>query len=172
MLDSISKSLRFDPQIFVFQLLMFLVLWQVMKAVYWKPVLARIQDRHDDIENAHTTVEETRHEIETLRNDYQQRILVVETEARAQIQAAIKEAQAERERILAQARTDADATLREGITRLEQEKEEGLLQLREQITSLALDVAGKALGNASDPIALRTLITDRVQKSGGNPALN
>lgn len=172
MLDSITKSLNFDPKIFLMQVLMFLLLWGVMTAIYWKPVLGRIQSRQEEIEKAHTTVDQTRHEIESLRNSYQERILVVETEARTQIQNAIKEAQAEREQIIAQARADSDATLKEGIARIAQEKEQGLAQLREQITNLALDVAGKALGTASDSAALRPLITERVHNSGGNPARN
>jgi len=171
MLDSISKSLNFSPSIFLMQLVMFLILWGVMKALYWKPVLGRIQSRQDEIEKAHATVEQTRHEIEALRNSYQERILVVETEARSAIQTAIKEAQAERESILAQARAESEATLKEGIAQLERETGEGLAQLREQITNLALDVAGKALGSASDSVALRPLIAERVQ-SGGNPARN
>lgn len=171
MLDSIAKSLNFDPKIFLMQVLMFLCLWGIMKAIYWKPVLGRIQSRHDEIEQAHSTVEQTRREIETLRDQYHERILVVETEARTAIQTAIKEAQAERERILAQARADSEATLKEGVARLEQETEQGLAQLREQITNLALDVAGKALGSASDSAALRPLIAERVQ-AGGSAARN
>ncbi len=172
MLDSITKSLNFDPKVFLMQVVMFLLLWGIMKALYWKPVLGRVQSRHDEIERAHTTVEQTRNEIENIRNDYQARILVVETEARTQIQTAIKEAQAERERILAQARADAEATLKEGIARIERDKEEGMAQLRERIANLALDVAGKALGGASDRNALRPLIAERVQSSGGDPARN
>lgn len=170
MLDTIIKSLRFDSTIFLFQLVMFLVLWVVMTNIYWKPVLQRIGARQHAIEEAHDRVEATRHDMEQLRADYQARILEIETDARTRIQTAIKEAQTERERVIAEARAEADATLKQGIANLETEKNEAIVSLRSQITSLAIDVSVKALGSAGNADSLRPLVQKRVQS--GDPARN
>ncbi len=170
MLDAIIKSLRFDATIFLMQLIMFLVLWVIMTNIYWKPVLGRIGARQHAIEEAHDRVEATRQDMEQLRADYQARIIEIESEARTRIQSAIKEAQTERERAITEARADADATLKRGVANLETEKNEALVSLRDQISSLALDVSLKALGSAADVEALRPFVQQRVH--GGDPARN
>jgi F-type H+-transporting ATPase subunit b len=165
MLDNIIKSLRFDQSIFLMQIVTFLLLWTVMTAIYWKPVLARIQARQRAIEEAHDRVEATRKDIEALRTDYQTRIAEIESDARSRIQTAIKEAQTERERVIAEARAQTDAILKQGVADLEREKNEALAGMREQIARLALDVTSKALGSSADEKALSALIATRVQRN-------
>lgn len=101
MLDPIVHSLGFNVNVFLMQVVLFVVLWILMSHLFWNPVLARLRQRDQDIANAYKAVSDTQHEMEALRADYLARISQVEAEARARIQAAIREAQAERERILA-----------------------------------------------------------------------
>src|SRR5581483_3822263 len=161
MLDPIVHSLGFNVNVFLMQVVLFVVLWILMSHLFWNPVLARLRQRDQDIANAYKAVSDTQHEMEALRADYLARISPVEAEARARIQAAIREAQAERERILAEARAQTEETLQRGIAAIEREKEEALQ---------ALTAASKALGSAADPITLRHSIEERRAHSVGNGA--
>src|SRR5437879_6331998 len=130
-MESIIKSLSFDWRFFLAQIVLFIVLTIVLNQIFWKPMLAHLARRDKSIKDAYNTVEHTRHEMETLRADYQARIIKIESEARTHIQQAIKEAQTERERILTDARARADAALQEGVAAMEREKAEAFTSLRE-----------------------------------------
>jgi len=161
-MESIINSLRLDWRYLLAQVVLFVSLCLIMNQVYWKPMLAHLAKRDKSIKDAYDTVEETRHDMETLRADYQARIIKVESEARAHIQQSIKEAQTERERILAEARAQADAAIREGVAAMEREKTEALASLRERMIGIALTAVEKAVGNAVDPTALRRSVEQRV----------
>jgi F-type H+-transporting ATPase subunit b len=161
-MESIIKSLSFDWRFFLAQIVLFIVLTVVLNQVFWKPMLAHLARRDKSINDAYKTVEDTRHEMETLRADYQSRIVKIESEARTHIQQAIKEAQTERERILAEARARADAALQEGIAAMELEKAEAFTSLRERMIAIALSSVEKALGSAVDPRTLRNSIEARI----------
>ena len=172
-MDTILKSLSFNVQIFVAQIVMFIALWIVLSHLFWNPMLKHLRERGQRIDDAHQSVEAMRHEMETLRADYQTRIAQVEAEARSHIQAAVKEAQTERERLLSEARAQTDATLRQNTADGEREKTEALTMLQGRMTDMALAAVGKALGPTSDPTTLRRFLEEQIVKSakrGPGPA--
>ena len=160
-MDSIIKSLSFDWKFCIAQIVLFIVLCLVMNQCYWKPMLAHLAKRDQSIKDAYTTVESLRHEMETLRAEYQARIVKIEAEARTHIQQAIKEAQTEREHILTEARGLADAAIHSGVETMEREKAEAFTSMRERMVQIALTAVEKALGGAGDPNALRRAIEQR-----------
>ncbi len=162
MLEPIIKSLSFDWRYFIAQIVLFIVLYVVMNQVFWKPMLAHLARRDQTVKDAYRTVDLTRHEMETLRAEYQARIIKIEAEARSHIQQAIKEAQAGRERILADARAQADAAIQQGIESMEREKTDALTSLRERMVGIALTAVDKAVGRAIDPQTLRPGIVESV----------
>lgn len=164
-MQGILHSLKFDPTIFVYQVVLFLALWGIMYVLFWKPMLKHLSDRDQSIVDAYKHVEETKHEMEALRADYQARITQVEAEARAKIQTAIKEAQAERERLVSEARAKTEAAIKQGAAELEREKNQTLLASHSQMIELAMSAIGKALGSAGTPAQLRGVVEDRLSKN-------
>lgn len=161
-LQATAKSLAFDPKIFLLQLGLFIVLVQVMNAVFWKPVLAHLKLRDKEITDAYSQRDRLQSEMERLRADYLARLTVIEAEARSHIQTAIKEAQTERERLLAEARARSDEALKAGIASLDQEMAASLQALRGNMVGLASDAAGKALGHAVEPALIRSTVEKRL----------
>ncbi|HLV82073.1 MAG TPA: ATP synthase F0 subunit B [Chthonomonadaceae bacterium] len=159
---SILHNLGFSPTVFVFQIVLFIILWIVMSKIFWDPALAHLRARDQHIADVYHTVEATRHEMETLRADYLARMAQIEAEARSHIQAAIKEAQVERERLLAEARTHAEAAIRQGVADMERDRVEALESLRGRIVHLAMLTTSKALGPSVEPETLRRSIEERV----------
>ncbi len=161
----ILNSLGFNFLVFVGQIVLFVALLVVMNAIYWKPMLAHLAGRDQQIVDAYQAVEDIRHEMERLRSDYLARITEVEAEARGHIQEAIKEAQAERERLLADARAQADATLKQGIARMEQEKMDTLASLTAGMISLAVSASQRALGASANRSAVQKTVETSVAES-------
>ena len=164
-MDAILKSLGFDFQIFIAQMILFIGLWIVMSKLFWNPYLAHILGRDKGIKDAYHQVEATRAEMEHLRSDYQTRIGDIEAEARGRIQVAIKEAQTERERIITESRTTSEALIKQGIAEMEGEKSQAMRDMQGRIVGMALGAAGKALGTAANSATLRTAIEQRIARN-------
>ena len=160
-----ALPLSFDAGFFLAQIVLFIILILVMNQVFWKPMLAHLAKRDQSVKDAYKTVDDLRHEMETLRAEYQARIIKIEAEARSHIQQAIKEAQAERERILSEARTDADTAIHNGLQSMQREKSEALTSLRERMIGIAMGAVDKAMGTSADPIALRRSVEQGVAAS-------
>lgn len=174
MLKPILDSLGFNAQVFVSQIVLFIALWVAMNYLFWKPMLAHLGQRTQDVKDAHREQEAVQKEIEALRADYLARIAQIEADARSRIQTSIKEAQGERERILAEARTEADAVLKQGIAQMAEEKDTSLVLLRDRMIQMAVHATSTALGSTTDQGLLRTAIESRLNAPGpsGNPARN
>lgn len=164
-MQAITEALRFDPKIFILQLVLFLALLVTMNALFWKPMMAHLAGRDREKADAYRRVDETEREMERLRADYMARITQIESEARAHIQTAIKEAQTERERILMEARAHADATLKQGIADMQAEKIQALQDLRPRLVGIAANAAHSALGSVGDQSALRQSIETRIAQN-------
>lgn len=161
----ILHSLGFNFQVFIGQIILFILLLIVMNRIYWKPILAHLAGRDQQIVDAYQAVENIQHEMERLRADYLARISEVEAEARGHIQEAIKEAQTERERLLLEARSHADATLKQGVAQMQQEKMDTLASLTAGMIGLAISASQRALGSSADSAAVKQTVESSVAAS-------
>lgn len=161
-MEAIQKSLGFNVQIFAFQIVLFVVLLLFMNSFFWKPILAHLLGRDQYLKDVYHQVDVFEQEMDELRAQYVARTTALETEARAQIQHAVKEAQAERERLLAEARERAEAIIRQNVADIEREKTESFQVLRERMIGIATHAADTALGSSTDPAALRRTIESKL----------
>ncbi len=157
-MDAIEKSLAFNPQYFLAQVVLFILLWAVLSRLFFKPYMAHLVGRDKKIADAYVAVQNMQQEMETLRADYMARITLVEAEARAHIQTAIKEAQDERERLISEARAAAESHLTDGTAALDHERTESLTALTERMSGLASGAAHTALGQNVDMATLRASV--------------
>lgn len=65
------QALGFNPQVFIAQVVLFIVLVFVMKALLFDPLTGHMEKREQSVKDAYKTVESTRQEMERLRADYQ-----------------------------------------------------------------------------------------------------
>lgn len=163
MLDVLLHSLNIDPKIMLMNGVLFLVLLAVLNAMFWKPMMAHLEQRKHDIQNAYKTVDDTRREMENLRAEYQAKLNQIEAEARGQIQETVRGAQAQREEMIAKARQEAEAIASQGANSLAREREQTLAGMRATLDETAMTALAKALGGQVGP-AQRKLIDDYISK--------
>lgn len=164
MLDSLLKNLNIDPTALLLNGALFLVLLQVMARLFWKPILAHLDQRKEEIDSAYQAVDNTRREMEELRADYQARLARIEAEARARIQQTVRDAQAQREQIIAEARRRAEEIVAEGGRSIELEREQVSNAMRDALDDVALDVMRKVIGAAPGP-AERALVDEYIAQT-------
>ena len=133
-----------ESLIFFFSII-FLVFFILLRKFAWKPILGAVKGREDSINEALSSAETARREMQNLTAE-NERIL---QEARLERDSLLKEAREMREKMIADSKADAQA---EGARMIEQaktailaEKNAAMAELKSQVSSLSLSIAEKVL---------------------------
>jgi F-type H+-transporting ATPase subunit b len=131
----------------IYQSIAFLLLMFLLAKFAWKPVLASIKEREQNIDEALNKAELAKQEMARLT---------------AQNEELMKEARAERDLILKEAKTLKDSIVNEAKTQahnegakliekakieIENQKKAALAELKNQVSTLSLDIAERVLRN-------------------------
>jgi|TARA_B110000240_G_scaffold187006_1_gene224240 F-type H+-transporting ATPase subunit b len=136
---------EFSLGLFFWQSLIFIGLFLLLKKFAWTPILDAVNERETIIKDALASAEAARNEMESLQSD-NKRIL---KEARAEKEALLKEARATRSELInmakEEAKVEAQKILEQAQKVIQNEKQAALNELRDQVGSIAMDIAGKVL---------------------------
>lgn len=133
---------------FIYQVLLFLVLWAVLTKLLFRPYLQLLEDRERKTAGTLHESMELEREGARLKAQYQEKIASAEAAGRAAKEAVVEQARQQCERLLAQARQEAALTL-EGVRRelqIQLERERGLAEAEADI--LAREMVSKILGRS------------------------
>jgi F-type H+-transporting ATPase subunit b len=125
--------------------MIFIGLLFLLRKYAWGPILSAVNERETSIKDALASAEAARTEMESLQSD-NQRIL---KEARAEKEALLKEARSTRAELIntakEEAQAEADKILTQAQEAIQNEKRAAINELREQVGSIAMDIAEKVL---------------------------
>jgi F-type H+-transporting ATPase subunit b len=136
---------EFSLGLFFWQSLIFIGLLFMLRKFAWKPILDAVNDRETSIKDALASAEAARDEMKNLQSD-NQRIL---KEARAEKEALLKEARTTRSELIngakEEAQEEAQKILSQAQDAIQSEKRTAVNELREQVGSIAMEIAEKVL---------------------------
>ena len=136
---------EFSIGLFFWQSMIFIGLLFLLRKYAWGPILSAVNEREKSIKDALASAEAARSEMEVLQSD-NQRIL---KEARAEKEAMLKEAQSTRAELIntakEEAQQEADKILTQAQEAIQNEKRAAISELKEQVGSIAMDIAEKVL---------------------------
>ena len=136
---------EFSIGLFFWQSMIFIGLLFLLIKYAWGPILSAVNERETSIKVALASAEAARSEMEVLQSD-NQRIL---KEARAEKEAMLKEAQSTRAELIntakEEAQQEADKILTQAQEAIQNEKRAAISELKEQVGSIAMDIAEKVL---------------------------
>ena len=135
----------------------------------WKPILTALAAREEGISNALLAAENAKKEMQNLKSDNEKLL----AEARAERDAMIKEAREIKEKMIADAKSEAQAQgekmIESAKATIESEKNAAMAELKNQVSSLSLEIAETLLkGELSNKEAQTKL----VEKMLGDAKLN
>ena len=159
-------QLGIEPKVMAAQVTGFILLWIVLAKFLFRPVMALLHARQQEIKTTYETAEAERSAAEELKADLERRLAGIEAEARSKIQAAIKDAQDAKDDILSDARTRAEDVLRKGKDQLAREREKTLAELREEVVNTSLAAASKLIEESLDEAKHRKLVADFIDRIG------
>jgi len=159
-----------SPESLVFwTTLIFVVFFLLMRKFAWKPILGAVKGREDSINNALLAAENAKKEMQNMKSDNEKLL----AEARAERDLMIKEAREIKEKMIADAKSEAQvqgaAMIESAKATIESEKNAAMAELKNQVSSLSLEIAETLLkGELSNKEAQTKL----VEKMLGDAKLN
>lgn len=128
----------------------FLILMFLLTKFAWKPVLKAIKDRESNIETALASAEKAKLEMTRLTNENEQLLL----KAREERDVILKEAKELKDKIVLEAQNAAKEEgakmIAQAKKEIEDQKHRALSEMKDQVSSLSLDIARKVLESEFD----------------------
>ena len=141
----------------LFTLVNFLLVLYVGKKFLYGPILKIINDRQKEIDDLYADAGNAKKEAQALQAEYQEKLSAAQATSERMVKEAVARGQAREEDILRKANADAAAILDKASADIAQEKKKAINDAKNEISGLAMAIAGKVVGrelNAADQEAL------------------
>ncbi|HOG48239.1 MAG TPA: F0F1 ATP synthase subunit B [Anaerolineae bacterium] len=154
------ERLGIDAGVLIAQLVNFFLLLVLLSLVLYRPVTKMLRERSERIAKGLADAELAEKRAAQSEADYQKRQEEARREAQAIVAQAREAAEKERQAILARAQAEAQELRARAEQEIARERREALTALQGQVADLAIDAAGRVLGQAVDTAAHRRLVHD------------
>ena len=141
----------------LFILLNTLTIFFVAKKFLFGPVMHIIEKRQQEIDDMYSQADSAKEEAEKLQTEYQDKLSQAAATSEELVRQATVRAQGREEEIIRQANERAEAILSKATADIAQEKKKALNDAKDEISVIALAIAGKVVGrelNADDQAKL------------------
>jgi F-type H+-transporting ATPase subunit b len=129
----------------IWQLIVFVGLFFLLKALAWKPILASLKEREQSIQSALDTAEKARVEMSQLKSE-NEKLLKEAREERDKMLAQAREASNRmRDEAVGEAKKAADKIISEARAAINIEKQAALKEVKIQVAMFSLDIAEKLM---------------------------
>ena len=160
---------QFSLGLFVWMLVIFIGLIFLMRKFAWKPILDAVNEREEGIRNALLSAENAKKEMLNLQTSNEKLV----AEARAERDAMMKEAREIKEKMINDAKSEAqlqgEKMIAQAKAAIESEKNAAMAELKNQVSTLSLEIAEKVL---RDELSNKESQTKLVEKMLGDAKLN
>lgn len=131
--------------LFFISLLIFIIVFLILKKFAWKPILSTLKEREDSITDSIATAERVKEEMAQMKAEHEH----VLAEAKAERSLILKEAKEAKEKIIseakAQAQAEAKKIIQDASVAIENQKMAALTDVKNQVGTLVIEVAEKVL---------------------------
>ena len=133
---------------FVLQVVLFLVLWAVLKRLWFDPALRLIKERASRSEGEVEKARVLEAEVARLRQEHETAVQRARAEAQREVADIIRLAEAEQKQLISQANDDAQRTLSDVRERVAEDIATARRTLHDEVGPIAREVARQVLGRA------------------------
>ena len=130
----------------LFTLLNFLALFFVAKRFLIQPVMRIIQSRQKEIDDLYADADQAKLQANAMQEEYRQKLEAAQETSERIVKEAMVRGQSREEEILRQANAQADAIRSKAAADIAQEKKKAINEAKNEISELALAIAGKVVG--------------------------
>ena len=150
----------------LFVLLNTLTIFFVARKFLFNPVMDIITSRQQEIDDLYADAEKNKETAETMRAEYEQKLQDAKLTGEKLVREAMVRGQAREEEILRQANAEADAIRRKAEADIAQEKKKALNDAKNEISDIAMAIAGKVVGRSLENADQTRLVDEFIEGLG------
>ena len=152
-----ESFLGVNPWTALFILLNTLTIYFVARKFLFGPVMKIITDRQQEIDNLYSDANSAKTQAEDLKSEYQLKLSDAQATSDRIVKEAVARGPAREEEIIRKANAEAAAIMDKASADIAQEKKKALNDAKDEISEMAMAIAGKVVGrelNAADQQSL------------------
>jgi len=165
-MDKFMQLVSLAPVTLIAQWCNLLILMLLVKKFLFKPVLAILQKRQDEVDQLYAEANKAKDEAVTLRADYEKHLAEAKTEANEIVQTATAQARRRSVEMVAEAQAQAAAMLTKAEAEIVQEKKKAINEIKDEISGMAVDIATKVVEREISAKDHEKLIEDFIKNVG------
>ena len=161
--DLIGKGTAFlhpSPQLILWTLVVFGIVFFVLRSAVWKPVLHSLEHREHAIAESLRQAEIAREEAKKLLEQHDEYMTQAHDKAKQILETARAEASKDSEAILSQARADAAAAQAQAQADIDVAKKEAIAELNSSMAGVSASMANRLTNRSFDPASARKWIEE------------
>ncbi|MCC5909653.1 MAG: F0F1 ATP synthase subunit B [Clostridiaceae bacterium] len=151
---------------FVFTIVNFLIIFYVLRHYLFRPVTEFMENRTKGIETSIEEAERKNKEAETLKEQYEEKLMSIKKERETIINEATKRAKTQSDEIIKSAKGEATKIIERGRQDIERERQKTVNELKDQISTLAIMAATKVVEEEMDQKAHEKMIQQFIEEVG------
>ena len=165
-MEGFENFIGLNPWTALFMLCNLVLVFLVFKKFLFGPVQKMIDTRQKEIDDLYAEGEQKRLEAEKMHEDYRLQLAGAKAETQKMLRDANAEANQQREEILREARQDVAALKEKANADIALEKKKALNDVKDEIGSMALEIAEKVVGRELAQQDQDKLVEEFIQKMG------
>ena len=155
-----------NPWTALFVLLNTLTIFFVGRKYLFGPVMKIIKERQQEIDDMYTKAGEAKEQAVAMRTEYEEKLSAATDKADRLVKEAVARGQSREEEILRQANAEANAIREKASADIAQEKKKALNDAKDEISVIALAIAGKVVGRELDTADQAKLVDSFIEELG------
>ena len=161
-----ESFLGVNPWTALFILLNTLTIFFVAKKFLFKPVMKIISDRQKEIDDLYADAGAAKEQARQLQESYQQKLSAAQETSDRIVKEAVARGQSREEQIIRDANAQAAAIMDKASRDIAQEKKKAINDAKNEISDLAMAIAGKVVGRALEGADQASLIDGFIRELG------
>ena len=150
----------------LFTLVNLFILYKFMKKLLFKPVQNMIDSRQKEIDDLYADAGRSKAEAEALKTQYEGQLSEANAERERILKAAHQRALQQQETMLREAQEQAARTLKRADEQIELEKKQARNELKNEVSDMAVQIAGAVLARDVKPAEHEALIDSFINGLG------
>ncbi|MBQ7328882.1 MAG: F0F1 ATP synthase subunit B [Oscillospiraceae bacterium] len=153
----------------LFVLLNTLTIYFVAKKFLFGPVMKIIHDRQQEIDDMYAQAQSAQDSAKALESEYQTKLETAQETSDRLVKEAVARGKSREEEIIRQANREADAIREKASADIAREKKQAVSEAKNEISSLAMEIAGKVVGQSLDAARQEQLVDSFLEELGEQP---
>ena len=155
-----------NPWTALFVLLNFLLLFFVAKKFLFGPVMKMIQSRQQEIDDMYAEAQSAKDSAMALEESYREQLATAQQTGDQIVKEAMTRGKNREEEIIRQANREAEAIREKAAADIAREKKQAVNDAKNEISALAVEIAGKVVGATLDAAQQEKLVDSFLEELG------